>query len=413
MSVKLIAIGLVLFSLILVGGCRAPAAPTIAAVATATGAATSSIEATDAATPSKATPTVIPSAVASATLQPSPIPAPPSPTPPPLQVHEWLAGPVLLRYDIDCPDFCGGETFSHYPRLILYNDGRLVTTTNEQGRTLLEESRLTGEQVCTLLNSFDATGLFDHDPSAFYEANNAFPRLTLPAQASITAWDEAAIPLGPMADYRPGGELGGRVALDAPLLLAFHLMERLTELRGEAPYVPSELAVSVFTVAPDDDPFSCCFAAEGGPWPATAVRLADLVAQGVATEDDPREVLTTVSGPAVEPLLAAFGDDPFSETRPVAFEEDGQRYVVAIRALLPYESLASLGYPLHSSIIPGPDVVVTPTPLSCAPEDGVVDFYADVVAAAEADAARLSGFPRPSPAPITPPPPSPKDEFEP
>lgn len=152
MSVKPIAIVLVLFSLILAGGCRAPAAPTIVAVATATGAAIPSIEATDAAPPLTVAPTVIPSAVTAATSQPSPTPTLPSPTPPPLQAHEWLAGPVLLRYDTDCADFCGGETFSHYPRLILYNDGRLVTTTNEQGRTLLEESRQTREQVCALLN---------------------------------------------------------------------------------------------------------------------------------------------------------------------------------------------------------------------------------------------------------------------
>jgi hypothetical protein len=196
-------------------------------------------------------------------------------------------------------------------------------------------------------------------------------------------------------------------------LLAYHLAERLVELRGEEPFVPLELAVSVFSVAPDDDPYWCCFADEGGDWPVTVVSLADLVAQGTSKANDPREVLTTVSGPAVEQIVAAFGDDPFSEGNPLAFEEDGRTYVVAIRALLPYESLASLGYPSRSSIIPGPDVTATPVPLSCTPEDGVVDFYADVVAAAERDAARLSGFPRPTAAPITPPPPNPKDEFQP
>ena len=347
------------------------------------------------------------------TLEPSPTATlPPSPTPLALQAHEWLAGPVLLRYDIDCTDFCGGETFSHYPRLILYSDGRLITV-DYQGRTLLKEARLTREQMCAVLNSFDATGLFDYDLSAFYEADDAFPRLSSGAHASITVWNEAAIPLGRMADFRPGSYLGGQVVLNPPLLLGYHLIERLAEVRGEAPYVPSELAVRVFTVAPDDDPAACCFAMEAGEWPVTAVRLADLVAQGTPRENDPRQVFTTVSGPAVEQLLAAFGDDPLSETSPLAFQEDGQRYVVAIRALLPYESLASLGYPTHSSIIPGPDVAATQTPLSCTPDDGVVDFYADVVAAAAQDTERLAGFPRPTAAPITPPPPSSRDEFQP
>lgn len=412
MSFRQIVIGVVVFGPVLAGGCRAPAVPTVAVVSTAAGVVTPSLSATDSAPSVTAIPPAVPSAVTLATARPSPTPPPPSPAPLPLQAHDWLAGPVLLRYDIDCADFCGGEVFSYYPRLILYSDGRLITA-HHQERTLIEESQLTREQMCRLLNSFDATGLFTYDPSAFDEANGAFPRLTLPAGVAITAWDEASIPLGPIADFRPGGELSGRVTLDAPLLLAYHLADRLVELRGEAPYVPLELAVSVLTVAPDDDPFSCCFANEGGLWPVTAVRLADLVAQGVATADDPRRVLTTVSGPAVEQLLAAFGDDPFSESNPIAFEEDGRQYVVALRALLPYESLASLGYPLHSSIIPGPDVTATPTPLSCTPQDGVVDFYADVVVAAERDAARLSGFPRPTAAPITPPPPSPKDEFQP
>ncbi len=393
--------------LFLLTACAASSASLMATLTAATATSPAPFVAA-APTSAPATTTVLPP-----TAEPSPTATlPPSPTPLALQAHEWLAGPVLLRYDIECSDFCGGETFSHYPQLILYSDGRLITV-DYQGRTLLEETRLTREQMCTLLNSFDATGLFDYDPSAFYQANDAFPRLTWPAQASITAWDEASIPLGLIADYRPGGELGGQVALDAPLLLGYHLIERLAEVRGEAPYVPLELAVSVFIVAPDDDPAACCFAGEGGEWPVTAVRLADLVAQGTPRQNDPRQVFTTVSGPAVEQFLAAFGDDPFSETAPLAFEEDGRRYVVAIRALLPYESLASLGYPTHSSIIPGPDVMATPTPLSCTPEDGVVDFYADVVAVAARDTERLAGYPRSTAAPITPPPASSRDEFQP
>ena len=419
MSLKQIAIGVELLALVLAGGCRAPAAPTVAVTAVVTSATNADAEGDNTVSSATATPAILPSAVPSATAQPSPVPSPtpaptgpPSPTPLSLQAHEWLAGPVLLRYDIGCSDFCGGETFSHYPRLILYSDGRLITT-HYQGRTVIEETRLTREQMCSVLNSFDATGLFDYAPSAFDEANAAFPRLTLPAQASITVWDEASIPVGSIADFRPGGELGGQVALEMPLLMGYHLVEELSKWRGEAPYAPLELAVSVFTVAPDDDPFSCCFADEGGEWPVTAVRLADLIAQGTPRENDSRRVFTTVSGPAVEQLLAAFGDDPFSETRPVAFEEDGRRYVVAIRALLPYESLASLGYPSHSSIVPGPDVAATQTALSCSPEDGVVDFYADVVIAAERDAALYPALHRPTRAPVETLPPGPKDTFEP
>ena len=409
MSLKQIVTGVGLLALILAGGCRAPIVPTPTAAPVAMASATA-LPATPSPTSAPATATIL---SPTATAEPLPsLTSTPSPTPLPLQAHDWLAGPVLLRYDIPCSDFCGGETFSHYPLFILYSDGRLITV-HHQGRTLIEESWLTREQMCAVLNSFDATGLFDYDLSALYEADDAFPRLTTGAHVSITAWAEAAIPLGLIADYQFGGYLGGRVALDPSLLLGSHLIERLAEVGGDAPYVPTELAVEVSSVAPDDDPYWCCFADEGGDWPVTVVSLADLVAQGTPKKNDPREVLTTVSGPAVEQILAAFGDDPFSEGNPLAFEEDGRTYVVAIRALLPYESLASLGYPSHSSIIPGPDVMATSLPLSCTPEDGVVDFYADVVAAAERDAARLSGFPRPTAAPITPPPPSPKDIFEP
>lgn len=414
MSLKQIAIGAVLLGLVLASGCRAPAAPTVAAVATATGAATPSIEATDTVLPSPATPTVVPSAVASATPQPSPTPTPPSPPPPPLQAHEWLAGPVLFRYDTGfCYDICGD--FSPYPSLILYSDGRLIHSryTRVDDRLHVEQSLLTEEEMCAILNTFDAIGLFGYDPTAFYAADDAFPRFRWGADLDVTAWDSAWIPLGIVGDYRPDGLLAAEVPLDAPLLLAYHLVENLVKRPGEAPYVPLELAVSVFTLAPEDDPFICCFASEGGEWPVPAVRLADMAAQGVPNEYEAREVFATVRGPVVEQVLAAFGDDPFSEYNRISFEEDGRRYAVSIRALLPYESLASLGDPSDTSVIPGPDVAATQTSLSCSPEDGVVDFYADVAAAAARDAAILAGRSRPAPLPVETAPPSPKDIFEP
>lgn len=360
-----------------------------------------------------ASPTARPTATRRPTVTPTPT-ATPFATPVPLSAHDWDAGPVLFRYDSGfCYDICGD--FSPYPRLILYSDGRLVRSYYTPGdfQMHVEQSQLAEEEMCALLDTFEATGLLAYDPAAFYEADEAFPRLRYGAFLDVTAWERASIDLGVVNDYRPGGLLEAEVGLDAPALLAYHLIERLIEGDGEAPFAPLELAVAVRTLAAEDDPFVCCFAGEGGLWPVTDVRLADLAARGVPNEYDARQVYTTVSGPAVEQLMAAFGDNPFSEYTRISFEEDGRRYVVSIRALLPYESLAGLGGPSDTSAIPGPDVTATHTMLSCSPEDGVVEFYADVVEAAARDAGILAVKRRPTPLPVETAPPSPKDIFEP
>lgn len=339
----------------------------------------------------------------------------PSPTPLPLSEHEWDAGPVLLRYDNSvCVDWCGGEWFSHLPSFILYSDGRLIRRSSRG----LEQSWLREDRICSILNTFEAYGLFNYDPDEFYKADQEFPRLASVERLELNAWDSAVIHLGRLSDYLPGGSLIGELALPLPMLMTYHFAEEFKQIEGTEPYIPDQIAILIDQLAPDEDGFLKWFADEGGQWPLTDVRLADLYAraapyslQAKSTQvtrtpyDQPRVVSTTAAGAEAAALLALFDNDPWPGA--LTFEEDGRRYVVAIRALLPYESAEGVGGPMDISAIPGPDVSSSTVRLHCSPEDGAVDFYERMAANAEGDFSltrRLSGAetappttPRPTP----------------
>ena len=309
-----------------------------------------------------------------------------------------------------CYDVCYGEVFSHFSTLILYSDGRLLTSRYSGVTNQVTQTRLPESEVCALLNTFDAIGLFDYDPSAYYAADQQFPRLRNGGDLQVTAWREASLNLGSVRDY-VGGGLTGKVRLDATLLMADSFMTRLAKTPGEERYVPSALAVSLFTLEPGQDSFGCCFADDAGEWPLKEVLLADLAATAEPDPDDERVFRTTIDGEAARLVLDTF--DGESMSLPRTYEEDGQSYVVWVRSLLPYESLSGLGYPNDKPVIPGPDVQAATVPWRCSPEDGVVDYFDELVAVARSYETSLLGLPVPTRLPIPPQPYDRKNEVDP
>lgn len=392
----------VLLALVLAGGCRAPAAPVVTVAATA---ATVGPDGGSAPPPVAPTPSVTPTAAAPATPRPSPTAVPPpatptpSPTPRSLAIHEWEAAPVLFRYDDNvCGDFCVGEVFSPLPRLILYADGRLISVPHwtQMPRWEIEQTQLSRQEVCALLNTFDIIGLLDYDSAAFEAANNALPRSRTAAELEVNAWAAAAVDLGGLDDFLPGGSLAGKVALDRPLLMTYELVERLKQMAGEEPYMPPEMVVGLqrlVFVGPEDAQQD-----DGKQWLPTTPWVSELQAEAREnTITGPAlAAVTTVTGSDVTALLAML--DGKLQPRPVGDRLDGQTVVVYFRSLFPYESAAGIGDPMARPQIPGPDVAYESQRLRCTPEDGVVDFYDELVAATDV---RLGLF-HPPPAPTVP-----------
>ncbi len=384
MSAKQIAIGVVLLTLVLGGGCRATAAPPVAVVATATSALTLSPAASDSA-PTAAT-TALSSPAPSPTPAPTVLPTPtPSPPARPLSVHEWDAGPVLFRYDDEvCVDtICVGQVFSPLPTLILYADGRLIARSpwTQPQRQDIEQTQLSPQEVCALLNTFDAIGFLDYDSAAFYEANRAFPRLQPVAELEVNAWAPASFNLGSLHDFLPDGYLKGEVALDRPLLMAYELIERLKLVAGEEAYAPQEMVVGLqrlVAIEPEDQQPGA-----GGQWLPAVPWVADLQDKARQSEANAPELaaVTAVSGGDATDLLALLNGQ--LQPRPFGDTLDGELVVVYIRLLLPYESAAGIGDLTARPQIPGPDVATESMRLRCSPEDGLVDFYDELVAATD------------------------------
>lgn len=414
MPAKQLAIGVMLFAIVLASGCRAPDAPAMVAVTAmpadaAIGVATPSPGATDLAPPATSTPSVVPSAVASATPPLLPTPSltsepallpttTPTPTARALTIHEWDSAPVLFRYDQVCRDFCVGEVFSPLSTLILYADGRLIALSRwtQPLRAEIEQTQLSRQQVCALLNTFDAIGFLGYDTAAFEKAGDAFPLPVVSAELEVNTWAAAAVDLSRLPDFLPGAELGNKVALDRPLLMAYELIERLKLVPGEEAYAPQEMVIGLqplVNIGPEDEKPS-----DARQWLPAVPWVADLQARARENEVIWPELaaVTTLTGSDATALLAKLGGQ--MRPRPFGDRLDGEMVIVYIRPLFPYESAAGISDPLTRSQIPGPDVAYENRRLRCTPEDGVVDFFDELVAVTDT---RMSLF-HPPPQPTVP-----------
>lgn len=300
----------------------------------------------------------------------------------PLEPHSWTAGPVLFRFDDGvCVDFCGGEFFSAYPTLILYADGRLIASSfaQEEDGFILKQSVLSRGDICALLNTFDGIGLFDYDPAGFYKLSAEFPGLKPIEDLAVNAWESAELGLGGVRG------LLGRVELDRQVVMAYHFMKDFEQPSNSTIYHPEQIVLLLIKLAPDQDGFSAYFASDAGSWPLDELKLADLYGKGApysftahsslvapGPSDPPSIVQLTLSGREAE-LMLSLSDN--SIPRPSTYEENGERYVVAIRGLLPYETADGISGPMDLSQIPGPSASLKYTELSCSPQDGVLDFY--------------------------------------
>lgn len=106
---------------------------------------------------------------------------------------------------------------------------------------------------------------------------------------------------------------------------------------------------------------------EQGEWPLTTISLQSLFNQGSSTEN-PHEVRLIITGLEATQLFELFGTASSPSSR--IYTENSQRYEVAVRVLLPYESDG--GEVGRLAVIPGSNTPITTTLLTCTPEDGIL-----------------------------------------
>ncbi len=298
-------------------------------------------------------------AAASTATAPLPTPAPPTAV---TTGRSWEAGPVIARFDQGaCGDSCVGQVFSPMPQAILYSDGRLVfsSASAADARTSpLQQRQLSQQEVCAFLNTVDQSGFWNVDMDAYAAANAAYPRMQVPQNIAISAWNSRAISASGLEDYLPGGALAGKLAVPAGLRVPLLALQQLEQGPAE-PYTPAQIAVYVESLASPTVVRDA--ASDAGAWPLADPALADLAAQA-----DDQHMLVL---PATAPVWELFERQQRGPGR-IYTAADGQQYVVAVQALWPLQSSGGSVYTPAS--IPDPAAAVNATVLACSSADGTL-----------------------------------------
>lgn len=248
-----------------------------------------------------------------------------------------------------------GESFYTYfsapPDAIIYSDGRQIIWHDGN----LHEKRLSTQDICQLLEEVDHSGFFAYTSEQyeqFYKSNHMKPG---PESFSITidAWKSNSLQLNSFrflfSQYKDSVEWP--VALRVPY-------ERLTMFDPDSmhQYVPEHVAVHI-----EKDP-DLGTDIETGTWKSTRLSLAELINRYKATatptsESSEGEII--LSGEESKDILEQFNDKPWGGV--TIFVLNGERYLITIRALLPFEESGGVTQP----IIPDPNIMYSPVSMNC------------------------------------------------
>jgi hypothetical protein len=249
----------------------------------------------------------------------------------------------------------GGENFYSYfsppPDVVIYSDGRQVLW--HEG--YLYERYLSNKELCTLLTEIEDSGFFDYTSQQykqFYESNQ-LKQAPENFSMTINAWKSNTLQLSsfPFLYSQHKGEIEWPAALSVPY-------ERLTEYDPKSMhlYIPDRIAVHIV-----EDP-QLGTEVETSVWKSTTPSLSELIERydemaTPASESSEGEIILV--GEESKSVLEQFDNNPWSG--PSIFEINGTSYLVAIRALLPYEESGGVSNPL----IPGPNAETMPISINC------------------------------------------------
>lgn len=265
----------------------------------------------------------------------------------------WEADPVLIEFGIYREDPAPFGV-SHTPHLLLYADGRLVIHSDEG----LQETHLTRQEICALLNTIEQAGFFDVDIAAFQEGIDQLGLgLVSTTAIEVNAWQSRGVNVDALWEATDHLE----VEVPTGLRVTF---EVLRDYRPDnlTPFQSEQLAVVIYRYPADDGP-------EGaGTWSLDAPSLEEMFAQATV------ESRQQGQGLLLEGEVATRVEEEIHRADELVFAENGSVYSVSARPLLPCESLESAVS--YRARIPSRDVDIAPTTLTCYASDGVLDIAA-------------------------------------
>jgi hypothetical protein len=261
----------------------------------------------------------------------------------------WYSGPVIAILQ------GGGESFYTYfslpPDSILYADGRQIIWYEGY----LYERHWSTREVCELLADIDKSGFFAYtaeDYEQFIKLHHMKPGPEIYSM-EIHAWKSKTLQLKSFrflfSQYKD--------KVDWPTALSIPY-ERLTAFDPDlmSAYVPEKIAVHI-----EKDP-NLGTDLEIREWNIAEPSLSELIERYHNTATQPSassEGEIILSGEEREKVFTQFGNNPWSG--PQIFIANGERYLLAIRALLPYEQSGGVAKP----IIPDPHINYSPLEIDC------------------------------------------------
>lgn len=237
-----------------------------------------------------------------------------------MQTHRWQAPPVLVQW-VEGPGFTPYPfAWSTIPKLVLYNDGHLITSVWKDGERALYEDQLSSDEVCAFLTEFEQDGFFDVDVETY-----EFPPI---ADAGTThlmvnSWRTQKLDLyalsilvGNPNDYPV-----------SPALVSTYQRLQAYEPANRRSYQPERIAVLL----------NPAFEAQDAPiWPLSSPSLAFLASQD--SSESPNGPQIELTGQAAQDVYNLF-DGKITQ----GYREGEQTYQVTIRPLFPLEPSDPIG----------------------------------------------------------------------
>jgi hypothetical protein len=313
------------------------------------------------------TPTIPPTPIDTATPTTTP-----TLTPLPIESHTWDANPVLIQFKPKvCVDVCYGDEFSAFPTLTLYSDGLMIIDRQIETNFQLQAVQMSQTEVCALLNTIDLFGFLEFDPTDYIQENREYPRLQSSNYIEVNAWKSNQFDPGGLTDYLDGGEFEGELQLDPALLNTYQLLHEYSRQNLDSHvYVPDQLIVSIREVSPDQLDIVLF---DAGVWPLEEISISALFERGMTASTAMNTKRLILEDAEALTLFELFGRDSAPSLR--IYSENDLLYEISVRALLPYESMSSIGSAGEKDIIPGSDILYDTLETTCSVEDGVVDQY--------------------------------------
>jgi hypothetical protein len=263
----------------------------------------------------------------------------------PIPAHVWQAESVLIEFGPRPGNPAPFWTVSRMdvPQLILYADGTLILN-NKEG---LQQSHLTQQDMCALLNSIERSGFFDVDLSAYKQSlSGVLMGETTPTIIKVNAWRSRSESL----DDLPYLLNDSKVSTPPAIREVYNLLNTYAP-QNLTPYQSNRLAIAIHKISANFLPENI------QAWPIDSLPLHQLYAQGeLKTQDNSASVLEMETAREVAKVIDAGR----------AFTDDGTAYGVSARPLLPNESL-------HSALGARDFSFGITMQLTCSPADGFVE----------------------------------------